>query len=127
MKNRTDAIKDRDVTAFYQDGYNNGYDWLKSGRWNFVHPMERRTFANGRELDGYVPGGPILDDTDPFHGAARSAWIQGWKDGINTYVEKHNLPFGKVEGEVVYNKRVVTVWDELWPILEVAIRAEKEV
>lgn len=100
-----EAIKAKDVEWFYVSGYDTGYEWLTRG-WNFVHPLETRTFENERVLTGYIPGGPIIwqgkghyengsyvEGDRVFPNKARRAWRAGFVAGVNDYVKHNNLDY----------------------------------
>lgn len=94
----------------YKEGYKCGYEWLSSGRWNFLHPYGIYTYPDGHKIHGYVPGGPHYI-TRAVYGSKEypaqnnmvsklhKAWHNGWIDGINKYVKENNLPYAQVPNE----------------------------
>jgi len=98
----------------YAKGFDCGYKWLASGRWNFLHPSASYTYPNGRKIYGYIPGGPSyfirasVNDRDyskklreetSMKNTLAKAWCNGWIDGINKYVRTNNLSYPQVVNE----------------------------
>ena len=98
--------KEKYLQQYYNDGFKCGNEWLASGRWNFLHPYDTYTYANGQKLQGYIPGGPSFYPYTNYDKAQsivgdqlHNQWINGWIDGINKYVRDNNLPFDQIPNE----------------------------
>lgn len=126
----------RTIDSYYEEGYATGFEWLSRG-WNFIHPAEIRSFNTYRDLSGYIPGGPTIypdeklyprygDNIDPFPHLARTAWVQGFVNGINEYVVQHGLDtligYPIIEPREYYpeSRKLRTHWDKVKEILKEA-------
>ena len=92
----------------YIECYETGYEWLTKGL-NFVHPLGKYVHSNGYVLKGYIPGGPIYfnkyekyrnpkeyANENILNNHKHKRWIQGFIDGINTFVRDNNLDYPQI-------------------------------